>query len=131
MSADKKEKSAIVFPMVLMGGLFVIIHLLSLLIVKPFEDIGLDAFDNPNDPTNLIFVFVSLLAITGTILLIAKFWKKQLIHVFILGSIAYTSFFVISPLLSYITPFPVSLLLSLAAVSAAFIMPVHGISASS
>ncbi|MGD2066638.1 MAG: presenilin family intramembrane aspartyl protease PSH [Candidatus Bathyarchaeota archaeon] len=115
MSDDTKEKSAIVFPMVLMGGLFVIIHLLSLLIAKPFEDVGLGAFENPNAPENLIIFFIIMLAVTATILLIAKFWKKQFIQVIILGSIAYTSVFVFYPLLSAVTPYPISLLLSIAA----------------
>ena len=115
MSNDTKENSTSVFPMFLMGGLFVIIHLLSLLITKPFEDTGLDVFDNPNDPTNLIIFFVIMLVVTGSILLITKFWKKQLIQVVILGSIAYTSFFVFFPLLIYLVPYPLSLILSIAA----------------
>ncbi len=115
MSNDNKEKRAVVFPMFLMGGLFVIIHLLSLLIAKPFEDTGLTVFDNPNDISNLIIFFVIMLAVTGTILLIAKFWKKQLIQVVILGSIAYTSLFVFYPLLSSVALYPISLLLSIAA----------------
>ena len=115
MSDDNKEKSTIVFPMVLMGGLFVIIHLLSLLIAQPFEDVGLGAFENPNAPENLIIFFVIMLAVTGTILLIAKFWKKQFIQVIILGSIAYTSLFVFYPLMSSVVPYPISLLLSMAA----------------
>lgn len=114
MSNNTKEKRTSVFPMFLMGGLFVIIHLLSLLIAKPFEDTGLDVFDNPNDPSNLIIVFVIMLVVTGSILLIAKFWKKQLIQVIILGSIAYTSFFVFYPLLIFVVPYPLSLFLSIA-----------------
>jgi presenilin-like A22 family membrane protease len=101
-----------------MGGLFVIIHLLSLLIAKPFEDTGLDVFDNPNAPENLIVFFVIMLTVTLTILLIAKYWKKQFIQIIILGSIAYTSFFVFYPLLIFAVPYPLSLLLSLAATAA-------------
>jgi len=115
MSDDKKEKRAAVFPMVLMGGLFVVIHLLSMLITKPFEETGLDVFDNPNDPTNLLVFFVIMLVVTVTILLIAKFWKKQFIQVIILGSIAYTSFFVFYPLLSFVVPDVISSFLSIIA----------------
>ena len=115
MSKDNKEKHTAIFPMLLMGGLFVIIHLLSLLIAKPFEDTGLDVFDNPNAPENLIIFFVIMLTVTLTILLIAKYWKKQFIQIIILGSIAYTSFFVFYPLLIFAVPYPLSLLLSLAA----------------
>ena len=42
MTDEKKEKGTAVFPMVLMGGLFVVIHLLSMLITKPFEATDLD-----------------------------------------------------------------------------------------
>jgi len=115
MTNEKKEKRAAVFPMVLMGGLFVIIHLLSMLITKPFEETGLDVFDNPNDPTNLLIFFAIMLVVTVTILLIAKFWKKQFIQVIILGSIAYTSFFVFYPLLSFVVPDAISSLLSIIA----------------
>jgi len=104
MTDEKKEKRAAVFPMFLMGGLFVVIHLLSMLIMKPFEETGLDVFDNPNDPTNLLVFFTIMLAVTVTILLIAKFWKKQFIQVIILGSIAYTSYFVFYTLLSLVVP---------------------------
>jgi presenilin-like A22 family membrane protease len=115
MTNEKKEKRAAVFPMVLMGGLFVVIHLLSMLITKPFEETGLDVFDNPNDPTNLLVFFVIMLVVTVTILLIAKFWKKQFIQVIILGSIAYTSFFVFYPLLSFVVPDVISSFLSIIA----------------
>ena len=118
MSNDNKEKHTAIFPMLLMGGLFVIIHLLSILIAKPFEDTGLDVFDNPNAPENLIIFFVIMLTVTLTILLIAKYWKKQFIQIIILGSIAYTSFFVFYPLLIFAVPYPLSLLLSLAATAA-------------
>ena len=118
MSNDNKEKHTAIFPMFLMGGLFIIIHLLSILIAKPFEDTGLDAFDNPNAPENIILIFVILLTSTLIILLIAKYWKKEFIQLIILGSIAYTSFFVFYPLLISAIPYPLSLLLSLTASAA-------------
>ncbi len=104
MTDEKAGKDAAVFPIFLMGSLFVIIHLLSMLITRPFEETGLDVFENPNDPTNLLVFFIIMLVVTATILLIAKFWKKQFIQVIILGSIAYTSFFVFYTLLSLVVP---------------------------
>ncbi|MQY62148.1 hypothetical protein GH146_02525 [archaeon] len=115
MSNEKKEKSTAVFPMFLMGGLFVVIHSLSMLITKPFEDTGLNAFDNPNDPMNLLVFFAIMLVVTVTILLIAKFWKKQFIQVIILGSIAYTAFIVFYTLLSFVVTANLALLLSVIA----------------
>ena len=100
MTEEKAGKHAALVPMFLMGGLFVVIHLLSILITQPFEATGIEVFENPNDPTNLLIFFGILLTITITILLIAKFWKKQLIQVIILGSIAYTTFFVLYTLLT-------------------------------
>jgi len=115
MSNDKKEKSTTVFPIFLMGGLFVVIHSLSMLIMQPFEDAGLVVFDNPNDPVNLLIFFAIMLVVTVTILLIAKFWKKQFIQVIILGSIAYTTFFVFYLLLSFIVTANLAPLLSIIA----------------
>jgi presenilin-like A22 family membrane protease len=116
MTDEKNEKRTAVFPMFLMGGLFVVIHLLSMLIMKPFDEGNMGAFDNPNDPTNLIIFFAIMLIVTATILLIAKFWKKQFIQVIILGSIAYTSCYVFYPLLSFVVPYAsVSLVLSIIA----------------
>ena len=112
MSNKKSGKSTAVFPMFLMGGLFVVIHSLSMLIMQPFEATGLDVFDNPNDPVNLLVFFAIMLVVTVTILLIAKFWKKQFIQVIILGSISYTTFFVFYTLLSFVVTANLALLLS-------------------
>lgn len=95
-SIDRKELTAII----LMVGLFVIIHGLALLITAPFEAAGMEAFENPDDPKNLIFFFVIILIMTAIILLIAKFWKKHIIKILILGAVGYTSFYVFIPLLS-------------------------------
>ena len=118
MTDHKKEKGSAIFPMFLMGGLFVLIHLLSLLITQPFEDTGMDVFENPNDPVNIIIFFAIMLVFTVTILLIAKFWKKQLIQFIILGSIAYMTFFVFYTLLFFVVPeiFSLSLSIIIAAV---------------
>ena len=115
MTDDKTEKGSSVFPMFMMGGLFIVIHLLSLVITQPFEATGMDVFDNPNDPVNLLIFFAIMLVVTLTILLIAKFWKKQLIQVIILGSIAYTTFFVFYTLLFFVVPEIFSLSLSITA----------------
>ena len=115
MTDYKTEKGSSVFPMFMMGGLFIVIHFLSLLITQPFEATGMEVFDNPNDPVNLLIFFAIMLVVTLTILLIAKFWKKQLIHVIILGSIAYTTFFVFYTLLFLVVPEIFSLSLSIIA----------------
>ncbi len=115
MTDKKKEKGTAIFPMFLMGGLFVVIHLLSMLITRPFDAADLIAFENPNDFSNILIFFVIMLVVTVTILLIAKFWKKQFIQVIILGSIGYTAIFVFYPILSLIVSGTLSLILSLIA----------------
>ncbi len=115
MTNNKTEKNTAVFPMFLMGGLFVVIHLLSILITRPFEAADMEVFNDPNDWGNLLVFFIIMLAVTIIILLIAKFWKKQFIQVIILGSIGYTSFFVFYILLSFVVSGLLSILLSFAA----------------
>jgi len=95
-----------------MGGLFVVIHFLALLLVWPFETAGMQAFEQADDPINLLFIFAIILAVTAVILLIAKFWKKKLIQFIILGAIGYTAFWVFRPLFLFISPWQISMLIS-------------------
>jgi len=106
----KKE----IFPVFLMGGLFVLIHGLALLVIRPFEDAGMQAFEDSGDPMNLVIFFAIIIAMTLVILLIAKYWKKQLIQFIILGAVGYTSFYVFWPLLALIVSGWWPLILSIA-----------------
>lgn len=99
--AEKTDKRDIL-PAVLMGGLFVLIHVLALVITGTFEEAEMQAFDDANDPMNIVFIVVIMLVFTLAILFIAKFWKKQLIQVIILGAIGYTSGYVFYPLFNLI-----------------------------
>ena len=117
MDKAKKREMKDFFPVFLMGGLFVLIHSLALLVVAPFEAVGIVAFENPNDPMNLVFLFLTMLLFTAAILLIAKFWKKQLIQVIFLGATGFTAFYMFFPLLSFIVPDMWSLFLSITAVA--------------
>ncbi len=105
MTRDPNKKSSDVFPVVLMGCLFVVIHVLALLVIGPFEAAGVEpAFENPDDPMNLVYFFVIILVMTAVILVIAKYWKKQVIQAIILGAIGYTSWYVFYPLLTLLVP---------------------------
>ena len=99
-------------PIVLMGGLFVVIHFLALLLVWPFETAGMQAFEQVDDPVNLLFILAIILGVTVTILLIAKFWKKKLIQFIILGAIGYTAFWVFRPLFLFISPWQTAMIIS-------------------
>ena len=115
MDESKKREMRDIFPGFLMGGLFVLVHSLALLVVGPFEAADMAAFENPNDPMNIVFFFSIMLLITAAILLIAKFWKKQLIKGIILGSTGFTAFYVFYPLLSFVVPAGWSFFLSITA----------------
>jgi presenilin-like A22 family membrane protease len=92
-------------PLVFSGFLFVLIQGLALLTIKPFQEAGVQpAFENPNDPLNILYIFSIIIVFTIVILLIAKFWKKQLIQVIILGAIGYTILFVLFPLIALVMP---------------------------
>ena len=105
MAKEKKLDNKSILPVVLMGCLFIIVHGLALLVIEPFEAAGIEpAFDDPDDPLNIVFIFVILLTFTVVILLIAKFWKKQFIQVLILGAIGYTAAYLFFPLLTLIMP---------------------------
>jgi presenilin-like A22 family membrane protease len=108
----KKNMFHELFPIVLMGGLFVIIHFFALLLVWPFDSAGMQAFEQTDDPLNLVYIFVILLVLTAVILLIAKFWKKQLIQFIILGAIGYTAFWVFRPIIQMILPWHISMIIS-------------------
>ena len=112
MKKDKKREMKDIFPVFLMGGLFVLIDGLALLVIRPFEAADIVVFENPNDPMNLVIFFLTLLLFTAAILLIAKFWKKQLIQVIILGSTGYLALYVFYPLLAIAVPEVLSLFLS-------------------
>ena len=117
MDKDKKREIVDVLPVFLMGGLFVLIHSLALFVVTPFEAADISAFENPNDPMNLVYFFLIMLLFTVAILLIAKFWKKQLIQGIFLGATGFTAVYMFYPLLSFVVSEVWSLFLSLTAVA--------------
>jgi presenilin-like A22 family membrane protease len=109
MNQEKILEIKDLIPVVIMGFLFVVVHSLALLVIGPFQSAGVEpAFENPDDPMNLVFFFVIIIVMTLIILLIAKYWKKQLIQFIILGAIGYTAAYVIYPLFTLIVNWLVS-----------------------
>lgn len=97
---EKKVAMKDLFPILFMGGLFVLIHAMALFMIGPFTEAGMKVFDNADDPVNLVIFFGVLLGMTIIILLIAKYWRKWLIQALILFAVGYTSFYVFLPLLA-------------------------------
>ncbi len=93
MSQENKSMKDL-FAALIMGLFFIIVHGLALVILQPFETTEIQpAFDNPNDYTNIIFIFAIMIVFTLIILLIAKYWKKQVIQFIMLSAIGYTVFY--------------------------------------
>jgi len=91
---DKRE----IYAILIMAFLFIVIHGIALLITGTFQEEGMQAFEDPDNPINIVYILFIMLIFTAIILLIAKFWKKQLIQIIILGAIGYTSSYVFYPL---------------------------------
>ena len=112
-------------PVLLMGGLFILTYGLALLVTVPFEAAGLGVYEDPDDPFNVVYFVVALMAITAVLLLIAKYWKKRLVQIVVLGSIGYITFYVFYTFLDMIISDALSLALSVAAVAVVILMLVR------
>jgi presenilin-like A22 family membrane protease len=106
---NAKTRAIDIFPIVVMGGLFVLVDLLAFWISGPFEAAGQVAFENPSDPFNLVFFFTVLIVFTAIILLIAKYKKTRIIQAVFLGSTGLLGIYVFYPLLAYVFPWAFSL----------------------
>lgn len=83
----------------ILAGVFVVTMLLAVLFARPFQDAGLQAFEDPQNVGNSIGYILLLLAFTFLILWIARKGKKWIIRVIILTAIASTIVYVVPPLL--------------------------------
>jgi len=112
MSESEKGKPKDFFPLFLMAALLLVTDGLALWVAQPFEAVGLVTFENPTDPLDLVYLFSMLVLMTVVILLISKFWKKQLVQGIVLGATGLLAFTVIYAFLTFVFPDPWSLGLS-------------------
>jgi len=77
MTTSKKVSEYM--PFLIMGGLYILVDGLALLLVNLFASNGVGAFENPDDPMNILYFFTLMLVFTGAILLIARFHKKRVL----------------------------------------------------
>lgn len=95
---DEKNIKKDILPIFAMALLLVSIQFIALFLVSPFETAGMQTFENPSNPTNILYIIVLLALFTAIILLIAKFWKKKVIQAIVMAAIGYTSAYVFYPL---------------------------------
>ncbi|MCW4011299.1 MAG: presenilin family intramembrane aspartyl protease [Candidatus Bathyarchaeota archaeon] len=113
---DAKIKAIDIFPMIVMGGLFVLVDVLAFWVTGPFEAAGQVAYigSGPDDFMNVLFFFAVLIVFTAVILIIAKLGKARIIQAIFLGSVGVLGIYVFYPLLSYVFPSELSMGISVA-----------------
>jgi len=94
MNGERDSVKKMLFPIFLMGCFFVIIDGFALLIKNLFQP----TFEDTSNPVNILYIFIIIIVMTVLILVIAKYWKKQVIQIIILFAIGYTAFFIFLPL---------------------------------
>jgi len=107
MVGEKNKFKKEVLPVFLMGLLFIIVYSLVLFLTEPFiTECGIQqAFEDINDPVNILMIIVIMFIVTVSILLIAKYWKDKIIQIIILFAVGYTSFYAFFlPVLNIIFP---------------------------
>ncbi len=124
MAEESTQNRQHLAAVMIMGLFFVIIYALALFILRPFESAGIQpAFEDPDNPVNILYIFVIMLVFTGIVLLIAKFWKKKLIQFIILGAIGYTAFYAFFlPAFSLLLPVSVWIVLGVSLIAAIFLV---------
>jgi len=108
MAGFQKEKR----PVASIALVFLIVPILSILIAPTFEEEDVKAFgDNEGSYVNPFIYLGLILLFTFIILMIAKYAKKNLIQYIILGAFFITMIYAFYPLLTYILPDDVSVLI--------------------
>ena len=69
MSADSKAERMDVLRFSVMASIFVVVDVLALFVAAPFQAAGIVAFENPADPLNLVYLFLTLIVFTAVMLL--------------------------------------------------------------
>ena len=113
MNKKKLIEKKDIFPVIIMSFFFIIIYFLSIFLTEIYENAGIQAFENPDNPFNIAYIFIIMMFFTILILLISKFWKKRLIQIIILGAIGYTAAYIFFPLFNLIFSEIISLLISI------------------
>jgi presenilin-like A22 family membrane protease len=111
MTDNEKSEKRTVFPIFLMGCFFLIIDGFALLIKNLFQP----TFEDASNPLDLVYIFVIIIVMTVLILIIAKYWKKQVIQAIILFAIGYTAFFIFLSLFSLFLPDIFTIIISVVA----------------
>ncbi len=92
-------------PLITMGLLFLITQIIALILAVPFKNLGVQAFKDPDDPTNPIFYLAFLIVFTGIILLIVKYAGDKPVKYIFLFAMGFTMFYVFLLIFVIIYPY--------------------------
>ncbi len=108
MAAHKQTSLTNLVPFIAMGGLFLVIDLLALLLVNPFSDAGLFAFSDSGNPLDIVYFVVMMLIATGMILALARFRGGKLVRWVLTGTIWFSVFSTLYSLLLFLIDDPLA-----------------------
>jgi presenilin-like A22 family membrane protease len=81
-----------VLPFIAMGSLFVVVDLLALLLAVPFSDAGLFAFNDSENPLDIVYFIAMMLITSGMILVLARFRDGKIVRWVLTGTIWFSIF---------------------------------------
>ena len=76
-----------------MGGLFLAAQFIALAVIQPFEAAGVQAFENPDDPANILQIVLVVVVFTALILFIARY-RKDAVRYIILFVFFFSLFYI-------------------------------------
>ncbi len=97
-----------------LGFIFAITDGLALVATSTFQYEGVNAFEDPDNPLNIVYLFAAMLLFTALILVLSKLRLKQVLYGIFLGSTALIYFYVFEILFATVASDIQSLVLSLA-----------------
>lgn len=86
-----------------MGGLFLAAQFIALAAVQPFEAAGVQAFENPSNPANILQIVLVIVVFTAVILFIARY-RRDAIKYIILFVFFFSLFYIFQAFLFILTP---------------------------
>jgi len=100
-------------PFFAMGGLFLVVDLLALLLVSPFSYAGLFAYTDSGDPLDIVYFVVTMLITTGLILALARFRGGKFVRWVLTGTIWFSIFSTLYSLVLFLVDDPLATVISL------------------
>ncbi len=104
-----------------MAILFILTQIVAVSVVKPFKDAGMEAFENPSDPMNIVEIIAILLIFTLFLLLIAKY-KEEMVRYIVLFFFFMASISIFQAFFYFLPPLFSSLLSLIISTTMLFLM---------